>query len=154
MWDEYTRPFTNFNGVTVEVWEWISNFIPIFYWTCDYLSMLGLKLSHIRKKRPLVYSYELCHIMMISHCLWCVVIYRGRIHSPGHPGTCQMGLLGGKIAVVWLLVCLEARLLMFVFESCYHDRHAILRRILDRGGVLLKSLSLCSLLSLLGSIVI
>ena len=33
---------------TVEVWEWISNFIP-HYWTCDYLSMLGLKLNHVSK---------------------------------------------------------------------------------------------------------
>ena len=28
MWDEITNPFPNFNGATVEVWEWISNFIP------------------------------------------------------------------------------------------------------------------------------
>ena len=27
MWDETAYPFPNFNGVTVEVWEWISNFI-------------------------------------------------------------------------------------------------------------------------------
>ena len=29
-WDEMTHPFPNFNGTTVEVWEWISNFIPHF----------------------------------------------------------------------------------------------------------------------------
>ena len=29
-WDEITYPFLNFNGVTVEVWEWISNSIPHF----------------------------------------------------------------------------------------------------------------------------
>ena len=28
MWDEINYPFLNFNGATVEVWEWISNFIP------------------------------------------------------------------------------------------------------------------------------
>ena len=28
VWDEITYPFPNFNGVTVEVCEWISNFIP------------------------------------------------------------------------------------------------------------------------------
>ena len=27
-WDEITYPFPNFNGATVDVWEWISNFIP------------------------------------------------------------------------------------------------------------------------------
>ena len=29
IWDEITYPFLNFNGATVEVWEWISNFIPL-----------------------------------------------------------------------------------------------------------------------------
>ena len=28
--DEVIYPFPNFNGVIVEVWEWISNFIPDF----------------------------------------------------------------------------------------------------------------------------
>ena len=30
MRDEITCPFLNVNGATVEVWEWISNFIPPF----------------------------------------------------------------------------------------------------------------------------
>ena len=30
MWDEITYPFLNFNGATVEVWEWMNNFIPHF----------------------------------------------------------------------------------------------------------------------------
>ena len=30
MWDEITYPFLNFNGATVEVLEWISNFIVHF----------------------------------------------------------------------------------------------------------------------------
>ena len=30
MWDEITYPFSNFNGDTVEVCEWISNFTPHF----------------------------------------------------------------------------------------------------------------------------
>ena len=29
-WGEITYPFLNFNGCTVEVYEWISNFIPYF----------------------------------------------------------------------------------------------------------------------------
>ena len=28
VWDEITYPFLNFNGCTVEVWEWINNFTP------------------------------------------------------------------------------------------------------------------------------
>ena len=30
VWDEITYPFPNFNGGTVEVWEWLSNFIRHF----------------------------------------------------------------------------------------------------------------------------
>ena len=30
MWDEITYPFANFNGATVEVWEWINNYILHF----------------------------------------------------------------------------------------------------------------------------
>ena len=30
MWNEITYPFPNFNGCTVEVWEWIRNFILYF----------------------------------------------------------------------------------------------------------------------------
>ena len=30
MWDEITYQFQNFNDAAIEVWEWISNFIPQF----------------------------------------------------------------------------------------------------------------------------
>ena len=30
VWDEIAYPFPNFNGVTIEVSEWVSNFIPHF----------------------------------------------------------------------------------------------------------------------------
>ena len=52
LWDEITYPFPNFNGCTVEVWEWISDFIPYFYNGCNYLSMLGLTLIHVSKRGP------------------------------------------------------------------------------------------------------
>ena len=29
IWDEITYPFPNFNGAAVDVWELVSNFIPI-----------------------------------------------------------------------------------------------------------------------------
>ena len=43
---EMIYPFPNFNGATVEVWEWVH---PRLYWSCDYLSMMGLKLNHVNK---------------------------------------------------------------------------------------------------------
>ena len=42
VWDEMTYPLPNLNRVTVEVWEWINNFIPHFMGHV----MLGLKLAH------------------------------------------------------------------------------------------------------------
>ena len=30
MWDEIAYQYSNFNSSTVEVWEWLSNFIPHF----------------------------------------------------------------------------------------------------------------------------
>ena len=47
--DEITYPVPNFNGCTVEVWEWISKFIPQVYDGYIYLSMLGLDLVHVSK---------------------------------------------------------------------------------------------------------
>ena len=46
VWDEITYPFTNFNGATFEVWEWIHDFITL-YNGCNYLSMRGLKLIDV-----------------------------------------------------------------------------------------------------------
>ena len=49
VWDEITYPFLNFNGATVEVWEWISNLIPyvtvrmIIYPCWDWSSSMLLK---------------------------------------------------------------------------------------------------------------
>ena len=56
-WDEITYPFPNFNGCTVEIWEWISNlmttqFHPTLCWSCDYLCMLVSNLIHISKRVP------------------------------------------------------------------------------------------------------
>ena len=44
-WDEITYPFPNFNGSSVQVQEWLSNFIPeILTGVIYHLYMLGLKL--------------------------------------------------------------------------------------------------------------
>ena len=42
VWYEITCPFPNFNGATVEVWEWTSNFIPHFINGCK----LFIRVSH------------------------------------------------------------------------------------------------------------
>ena len=55
---------------TVEVWEWINNFIPHFTGACDYSSMLGLKLIHVSKSDNSYSFYHYTHILSLSivHC--------------------------------------------------------------------------------------
>ena len=50
VWDEITYLFPNFNGGTVEVWEWISNSIP--HITMDVITypLMGLKLIHVSER--------------------------------------------------------------------------------------------------------
>ena len=51
---EITYPFQNFNRSTVEVWKWISNFIPHFILdVITYqVSMLRLRFIHINERGP------------------------------------------------------------------------------------------------------
>ena len=65
VWGEISYPFPNFNGATVEVWDWMSNFIPqltahiIAYW-----SVLRLKVTHVNKKGtwwPITKTYPVTH---------------------------------------------------------------------------------------------
>ena len=51
MWDEMTYPFPNFNGCTVEVWEWINNFISHFSVHVITYPCLVLKLEHSYRSR-------------------------------------------------------------------------------------------------------
>ena len=74
VWDEITYLFPNFNGATVEVWEWISDFIPDFnvyvitYPSCD------LKLNHVSKGatevKILQSSTTMCLFFHVSSETW------------------------------------------------------------------------------------
>ena len=46
------HPFSNFNGNTVEVWEWKKKIHPTLYNGYNYLSMLRLKLIHCSEWGP------------------------------------------------------------------------------------------------------
>ena len=52
MLDKIIYPFSNCNGCSVGISEWISNFIQ--HNGCHFLSMLGLKLNHVSKMGPRV----------------------------------------------------------------------------------------------------
>ena len=50
--DEITYPIKSFSCCTVQVWEWISNFIPHIIRDVFFLSLLELKLIHVSKRGP------------------------------------------------------------------------------------------------------
>ena len=72
VWDEII-----YNGATVEVLEWMSNFIPNFIMGVTDLSMLGLKLNHVSKGDPVlkthttypnvIYTPFCCVLFLIYH---------------------------------------------------------------------------------------
>ena len=52
VWGEITYPFSNLNGCTVEVWEWIINLIPHFTWYVITYPCLDLSSSMLVKEDP------------------------------------------------------------------------------------------------------
>ena len=72
VWDEITDLFRNFNGCTVEIWEWISSFIPHFI-----RRVLGLRLIHASKRGPwsvdinIIGHETMVCAVCLSIFLWC-----------------------------------------------------------------------------------
>ena len=59
LWDQITYPFPNFNGCTVEVWEWTSHVDHlILYNECNYLSMLSSRLIRVSERVPLQWHHN------------------------------------------------------------------------------------------------
>ena len=59
MWDEITHPYPNFNGATIKVWEWISNFIPqsvTLYWVNKWVIKFSTFFSHQGPCNPELYT--------------------------------------------------------------------------------------------------
>ena len=69
--DGINYPLSNFNGCTVEIWEWTNNFIPHFY-GCNYLSMLGLELNHVSKRGLRSVANIIC---LINYARDIIVLY-------------------------------------------------------------------------------
>ena len=64
VWEEITYTFLNFIGCTVEVWEWISNFIP--HNGYNHLPLLGFKLIHVCNSYCLP-TCELLYRWLVQH---------------------------------------------------------------------------------------
>ena len=54
-WDEINYQLSKFNGCTVDVWEWESDYTPLFIMDIlyNYSSMLGLKPINVSKMGPM-----------------------------------------------------------------------------------------------------
>ena len=52
VWDYIIYPLPNFNICIIEVWEWLSNFIPYIVMDVITLCMLEFKLNHPSKRAP------------------------------------------------------------------------------------------------------
>ena len=57
VWDKINYPFLNFNGCTVEVWEWVNNFIPHLIMDVIIYPCQDLSSSMLLKGAPGSYSY-------------------------------------------------------------------------------------------------
>ena len=86
---EITYPFSNFNGCTVEVWEWKSNFI--FYWHCRILWLL----VHLLSGNVSLISRTQCN----THWLICHVY--GNRYSLCHNLTVRFWILISAMAPEW-----------------------------------------------------
>ena len=52
VWNKITYPFPNFNGATIEVWEWMNNFIPYFIRDAITYPCWGESQNHVSKIFP------------------------------------------------------------------------------------------------------
>ena len=65
VWDKNIYPFPNFNRTTVEVWEWISHFIPHFI--MDVINYAALKGERWGVYCVYLREHRLCHNEMLLH---------------------------------------------------------------------------------------
>ena len=76
VWDEITYPYSNFNGSTVEVWEWISNSIPHFagHVITQYGRTIGWVVSSVELYAILYEAFTMCCFRIgIDYILWSLI---------------------------------------------------------------------------------
>ena len=87
VWNHLTIP-KNFTVYTIDVWEWIRNFISHFIIDVIYLSMLRLKLIHVSNRSSMSQlSWRLCHENPLCHLENTpIIIWRTCPHCPLREG--------------------------------------------------------------------
>ena len=92
VWDAITHPFPNLNGYIVEVWKWISNYIPHFILdviTYPWMYLMGRypngALRVIKKHctrlyhmyTHIIYSFTFCRVLLWLRCIYHVYTLHG-----------------------------------------------------------------------------
>ena len=72
LWDEITYPFPNFNAATVEVWEWICNFITHFIMNVIAYPCWDLNKTMLVKKAPGIHPVVAKYLESFSVGMVCV----------------------------------------------------------------------------------
>ena len=89
VWDEITYPFSNFNGGTVEVWDWMCNFIPRFI--MEVITYSWAKLIHVSKRDPWGKFHRQCWRQQSQNDLWKLRIYDyGESLKGQYQNRCQL----------------------------------------------------------------
>ena len=117
VWDVITYPFPNFNGCTVEVWDWISNFVRKMrkVLSCDNDICISLNIR--------THAFSLCRLYL-SHSGHVVMI------GPNATSVCGMDLKTGKYLSMYHishLFCSDTLLQHIVSFSRYSNSHYIRR---------------------------
>ena len=79
VWDEITYPFLNFNGCTIEVWEWINIFIPHFVmdvitYPCRDLSKTMLVKGATGYRVTVWLGWDADVVRIQGWCFWCAIL--------------------------------------------------------------------------------
>ena len=104
MWDKITYSFPKFNGATVEVWKWISKFIPHFImdvithpcWDLSYsMSVKGAQFNNDQRDVPLHFKIPQRHELRREHALVYLITIT-RLYS-AYPTQCPVSDLGNPL---------------------------------------------------------
>ena len=128
MWDDITYSFPNFNSTTVEVWEWISNFIPHFsgyviIYPCwdESQTMLVKRSLQIMVISMIMYSYGIARIMGS-------IVFRNsnmKIFQTFEPMEAKLSFKS-PAAIGWkLLGCCKLYIHCFLSDVIIHPCHNI-----------------------------
>ena len=118
MWDEITYPFLNFNGATIEVKQWISNFTLHF---TSYVIIYPCKLNHVSERKPRSQSSRSHNTDLIfpEHITSGL---KGLTFIHQLSKWIKLGLLQ-YMGSIWTIPHLQSRLLKFLVMTINHMNH-------------------------------